>query len=153
MYRYFQYLVCQWKGHCRCARRTYSNTYALCLSNWLVYGRVNIDRRWSWWQDNPTVPNYLAIIMLQDLFHFYVNWWMRDLQAVTGPAKASERRMNFWTITVRKVTTVAFLYVWKEKSTLFWPFCLVIIFKWTSFPSNILSYFRIIKEQIRCCFL
>jgi len=39
---------------------------------------------------------------------------MRGLQAVTGPAKASERRKNFCTITDRKVTTVAFFYMYKK---------------------------------------
>jgi hypothetical protein len=39
---------------------------------------------------------------------------MRGLQAVTGPAKASERRMNLCTITYRKVTTVACFYIYKK---------------------------------------
>jgi len=44
---------------------------------------------------------------------------MRDLQAVTGPAKASEIRMNFCTITDRKVRTVAFLYMYKKRKVHF----------------------------------
>jgi hypothetical protein len=43
---------------------------------------------------------------------------MRGLQAVTGPAKASERT-NFCTKADRKVTIVAFFYMYKkEKDTM-----------------------------------